>query len=205
MYFYKGMMGARLRSLEMVRKGAVSQLLRSLRRIARYAHTIVLRGDAKRFLFRSAAGAGEHVDVLTDDAIADIRRLESLRTPRARQRSDLHLCAGRNHGTIDRNDADSELFAGSVEWSRVGTMPGAVVISEGPAETRDSPALGARLVKKLLAETHVAEPLDLDLFRWARQFVFAWHVVAGDVPAFGTALLSARLHSSIDDVAQTWY
>src|SRR5689334_4236223 len=172
-----------------------------MRRIVRYAHAIVLRGDTERLLFRGAPGAGEHVNVLTNDADADVGRLESFFSPGTRQRGDLHLRAGRNHGTIDRDHADSELFTGSVEWPRVRTMPAAVVRAERPAETRDSPAFSARLVEKLLAETHVAELLYLYLFRRPRQFVFARHVVAGDVPAFGATLLSGCLHSSIDDVA----
>src|SRR5690349_7120104 len=101
-----------------------------MRRIVRYAHPIVLRGDTERLLFRGAAGAGEHVNVPTNVADADVAGPHRLPPPRTRHRRQLDWRARRNRGALDRAHAGSELFTGRGEWRRITTLPGAVLRTE---------------------------------------------------------------------------
>src|SRR5690349_18406224 len=85
-------------------------------------------------------------------------------------------------------------------------MPGTAVVSECPAETRDSPTLSARAIEKLVTETEITQARDFDLLRLAGDFVFARHEVTGDVPAIRTAglwRLCRREHSSVNKISQT--
>ena len=72
------------------------RLIRSARSGTRHAYPIVLRRYSKRLLLGGASGAGEDVNVLTDDPIANVCGLKSLCSPGSRQGRDLHLRAGWN-------------------------------------------------------------------------------------------------------------
>src|SRR5262249_54906400 len=141
----------------------------------------------------------EHINVLPDDAVADVGRAENLRRPRSWQCRDLHIRARRDQCTINRDSAIDENISSRVEWTCVRTVPRVRVIAERPTESRDPPAFGANLTKKCLAETQIAHTLDGNLLCLIRQFVFARDVVAGDVPAFGASLLA--LHRAVSEVS----